>query len=110
MTQLSPNTREIARRLLEQETKGRRDPEELEIASNRACAELHRELVNLVGPGGGPRSHREGPAPGEVGLSRFWARLRPWRIRVAVSRAYTNPYKGWIGPRQTRAWSPCSPT
>lgn len=52
MTQLAPNTKEMARRLLEQEMKGRRDPEELEGAINRVCAELHRELVNLVGPGG----------------------------------------------------------
>jgi hypothetical protein len=43
---------EVARRLLEHETKGRQDAEGLGSAINRVCAELHRELVNLIGPAG----------------------------------------------------------
>jgi hypothetical protein len=52
MTQLSPNARKVARRVLEHETKGRQDAEDLGRAINRACVEIHQELVNLIGPSG----------------------------------------------------------
>jgi len=52
MTPLSFDARKVAQRLLEDEAGGQREPDALASAVNRACAKLHGELVNLVGPGG----------------------------------------------------------